>query len=122
MTDIPKTPDGHIRPSTLIDEYMKNVEQDAKARNKPLKLKTSMLARPWIPYACVAALVAIWIPDDIKVLGLQYAMEKLDQFKFRVHREYWKMTMSTSDYDKLMKQIAEGVEKKDLADRPDCPL
>ncbi|KNH08545.1 hypothetical protein XU18_0948 [Perkinsela sp. CCAP 1560/4] len=111
-----------IRPSSLIQEYLQNAEEAARRRNTTIRYRAPLCSKRWIPYACVVGLLSIWVPDELKVFGLKYAIERYERLKFVIHREYWRKTMSHSDFEKLMQQIEAAVPKKDRVDSPDCPL
>lgn len=105
-----------------LDEMTRASGSNSRLGKLIPKPKQPLLTRWWIPYACGAAIVVIWIPDKYKVRALYAIDDAHDTVKLAVHKWYWRMTMPTEQYSILMEQLAANVPKSERVKSSDCPL
>ena len=84
--------------------------------------RVPLIQRPWIPYACIAGIVLIWIPDRYKVNTLMWLDDTHEKIKHVVHLQYWKYTMPSDQYVLLLEQLQSNVPKWERVQTSDCPL
>jgi len=85
-------------------------------------VKEPLLGRWWVPFACGVALIIVWTPESYKIQFLRNLQKIHEYVQFLVHSQYWRMTMNPQEYEVLMKQIQDGVQKSKRVKSPDCPL
>lgn len=98
-------------------------EHDTKSVfRKHLPRREPLLGRRWVPYVCVAGLIAIWTPVNFKVAALQWVDAQHDAIKLTVHKVYWRWTMPPEQFAVLMRQLEANVPKSERVKSTDCPL
>lgn len=110
-----------------LEAELRELEQEQAARSPRLfrqgaRTREPLISRWWVPYVCVAGIIAIWTPDRYKVGLLFYIDDTHDAVKLWVHKQYWRWTMPPDQYAILMEQLVANVPKSERVKASDCPL